>query len=89
MPRSLLPGCMPNRARHDRANTAMRGGQWFRQPILWLGALIFAVSLLGCIVTIVLAWRHADVPSEMAGGSVTSAPSGYGTDERAGERDAR
>lgn len=43
-------------------NTARGDGKWFRQPVLWLGALIFAASLAGCIVTIVLAWRYADVP---------------------------
>jgi hypothetical protein len=49
---------MPNRARHDEADKA----RWFRQPILWLGAAIFAVSVACCIATIVLAWRYADVP---------------------------
>ena len=49
---------MPNRARHDDGNAE----RWFRQPLVWLGALIFLASLLGCIATIVVAWRHADVP---------------------------
>ena len=62
MLRSSLPGCTPNRARRDDVNTARRGGKWFRQPVLWLGVLIFAVSLACCIATIVLAWRYADVP---------------------------
>jgi hypothetical protein len=30
---------------------------WFRQPILWIGALIFVASLMGCVVMIVLASR--------------------------------
>jgi hypothetical protein len=43
--------------------SAVRGdAKWFRQPVLWLGAAIFLASLAGCIATIVLAWRHADVP---------------------------
>ena len=62
MSRSLLPGSTPSRARNDDVSTERGGGKWFRQPVLWLGALIFAASLLGCIATIVLAWRHADVP---------------------------
>lgn len=62
MLRWSLPGSTPNRARHGDVNMARGGGEWFRQPVLWLGALIFAVSLAGCIATIVLAWRHADVP---------------------------
>jgi hypothetical protein len=48
-------------------NAARGDGKWFRQPVLWLCALIFAASLLGCITTIVLAWRHADVPVGTAG----------------------
>ena len=35
---------------------------WFRQPVLWLGVAIFVASLMGCIVTIVIATRNADVP---------------------------
>lgn len=41
-------------------------GAWYRQPVLWLGAVIFAASLAGCIWTIVLGSRHADLPLEMA-----------------------
>ena len=62
MPPSSPPGCMPNRARRDDVNAVHGGGKWFRQPLLWLGALILLASLLGCIATIVLAWHHADVP---------------------------
>jgi len=40
---------------------------WFRQPVLWLGAAIFVASLAGCIVTIVIATRNADVPVPVAG----------------------
>jgi hypothetical protein len=36
-------------------NTARGDGKWFRQPVLWLGALIFLSSLAGCLVMIVLA----------------------------------
>jgi hypothetical protein len=39
----------------DRARDA-----WYRQPILWLGALLLAASLGGCIGMIVLGLRHAD-----------------------------
>jgi hypothetical protein len=44
---SSLPGCMPNRNPSDE--------KWYHQPVLWLGALIFAASLIGCIVMIVVA----------------------------------
>jgi hypothetical protein len=39
-----------------------QAGAWYRQPVLWLGAAIFAASLAGCVWTIVLGARHADVP---------------------------
>ena len=34
--------------RHDRA------GAWYRQPVLWLGAAVFAASMAGCIWIIVM-----------------------------------
>ena len=37
-------------------------GAWYRQPVVWLGALIFTASLAGCVWMIVLAARHADEP---------------------------
>jgi len=82
MHRSSLPGCTRNPARRDDVNATRGGAKWFRQPVVWLGALIFLASLVGCIATIVLAWRHADAPVETAGGSVMKVPTGY----RAGAR---
>jgi hypothetical protein len=41
--------------------------RWYRQPILWLGALILAASLGGCVWMIVLGSRHADEPVPTAG----------------------
>ena len=52
-------------------------GAWFRQPVVWLGALIFLVSLLACIAMIVLASRHADVPVETVGPKVMKVPTGH------------
>jgi hypothetical protein len=62
MLRSSPPGFTRNRTRHDDVNTARDSAKWFRQPVLWLGAAIFLMVLLVCVVTIVLASRHADVP---------------------------
>jgi hypothetical protein len=50
MLRSSPPGCTPDRAPRDDLS-----GEWFRQPVLWLGMAIFLASLLGCIVMVVLA----------------------------------
>lgn len=35
---------------------------WYRQPVLWLGVLIFVGSLAGCVWMIVLGANHADTP---------------------------
>jgi hypothetical protein len=73
--RSSPRGYTPNRARHDDVNTERGGGKWFRQPVVWLGALIFVASLIGCIVTIVLAARDADAPVATTGATVMKVPS--------------
>lgn len=43
----------PPHAEHARS-------AWYHQPVLWLGALLFAASLAGCVLMIVLGARHAD-----------------------------
>lgn len=35
---------------------------WYRQPVVWLGVLIFLASLGGCVWMIVLGSLHADEP---------------------------
>ena len=35
---------------------------WFRQPVIWLGALILAATIAACIATIALAFLHPDEP---------------------------
>jgi len=49
-------------------------GAWFRQPVVWLGALILAASILGCVVTIVLALRFPDAPVDTHGGHAMNVP---------------
>ena len=46
-------------------NDARSAGAW-RQPVVWLGVAIFVAALAACIVTIVIASRHADVPVDPA-----------------------
>jgi hypothetical protein len=50
--------------------------RWYRQPVLWLAALLFAASLAGCVWLIVVAERHADpaVPTEETVFKVPLAP---------------
>ena len=66
--RSSRPGSTRNRTRRpsprDDVMRSRDAGAWFRQPVVWLGAAILVASIAGCIVTIVLAARHADTPVE-------------------------
>ena len=47
---------------------------WYQQPVVWLGALIFAASLAGCVWMIVLGARHADEPVATRGATVFKVP---------------
>jgi len=39
-------------------------GRWYRQPILWLGIVVFIASMAGCVWIIVAGTRSADIPLE-------------------------
>ena len=82
MLRSSPPGSTLDRTGHDDVDTARDGAKWFRQPVVWLGALIFLVSLLACIAMIVLASRHADAPVETVGPKVMKVPTGHQAGDR-------
>jgi hypothetical protein len=47
-------------AAHDIA--ARTASAWYRQPVLWLGIVVFLASMAGCVWLIVLGERHADTP---------------------------
>lgn len=36
---------------------------WYRQPVAWLGALVFAALLAGCVWTVLIATRYTDIPT--------------------------
>lgn len=55
-------------------HTAAAAGAWYRQPVLWLGLVLFAASLAGCVLMIVLGARHADAPLETPAGQVFKVP---------------
>ena len=59
---------------HARTPADAARGRWYRQPVLWLRALLFAASLAGCVWMIVLGARHDDPPVAVAGGSVFKVP---------------
>ncbi|MGD9944174.1 MAG: hypothetical protein AB7L76_18965 [Burkholderiaceae bacterium] len=50
------------------------GRGWHRQPLFWLGALILAASLAGCVWMIVLATRYPDPPLDEAGFKILKMP---------------
>jgi len=49
-------------ARVGAAHASKRSApaRWYRQPVLWLGALLFAASIAGCIQLIIAASRYPD-----------------------------
>lgn len=56
------------------ADASVRGGEWYRQPVLWLGAVLLAASLAGCVLMIVLGSRYADEALPTAGGTSFKVP---------------
>lgn len=66
--RSALPASAQPGAGSDRR------GEWYRQPVLWLGAVLFAASLGGCVLMIVLGARYADEALPTAGGTSFKVP---------------
>lgn len=44
--------------------------RWYHVPVLWVGILALAGSVIGCIVTVAVAMQHAD------SGLADSAPGG-------------
>lgn len=57
------------------ADPAAPHGAWYRQPIAWLGVLVFVASIAGCIWIIAVGQRHADVPvATPAHGTVFGVP---------------
>jgi hypothetical protein len=55
--------------------------RWHHSSILWLGAALFAASLLGCILTIVLAARHADPTLDIRGVQLLNVPAAHAVRE--------
>lgn len=52
------------------------GAAWYRQPILWLGAVLFAAMLAASIAMIVLGARHDDAQLPTSGSTVLRMPAG-------------
>lgn len=55
--------------------------RWHRSPIFWLSAGLFAASLLGCILTIILAVRNADPALDVRGEQLLDVPATHAVRE--------
>ncbi|HET6632881.1 MAG TPA: hypothetical protein VFG73_09275 [Rhodanobacteraceae bacterium] len=53
----------------DSRTDATAAEAWYRQPIAWLGLLVFALSMAGCLWMIQVSLRHDETPRH--GASVT------------------
>ncbi|MGB3269035.1 MAG: hypothetical protein WBA65_03675 [Rhodanobacter sp.] len=60
------------KARNDNGNRA--ASAWYRQPVLWLGALVFVASLAGCVWLIVVSVQYADTPLRPGSHAVLGVP---------------
>ena len=72
----MPPPSAPRNELPDRQDTGSAPAQvtaW-RQPVVWLGAAIFLASLIGCIVTIVLASHHDDPAAHCEGRMALALP---------------
>ena len=47
---------------------------WYRQPVVWVGIVVFAVSIAGCVWIITVGMRHADTPVETTRTGVFGVP---------------
>lgn len=50
------------KAGNDPTPARLGSSAWYRQPIVWLGVLVFAGSMGGCIWLIMVGNRYADTP---------------------------
>jgi hypothetical protein len=47
---------------------------WYRQPVVWLGVLVFAASIAGCVWIIMAGQQHADTPLETGRSAIFGVP---------------
>jgi hypothetical protein len=56
------------------SNSQSRHIAWYRLPVVWLGILIFAASIAGCIWIIVVSSQYRDHALEVPAHSVLGVP---------------
>ena len=60
--------------RSTEPTQAVPRGDGYNTPVLWLGIVLFAASLAGCVLMIVLGVRHVDEAVPTAGGEIMKMP---------------
>lgn len=63
-----------SRPRLSDARAREAAGAWYRQPIVWVGAAVFAASIAGCVWLIVVAERYNDPPLPATGLQILKMP---------------
>lgn len=66
------------------SDPAVAGNRWYQQPIAWLGIVLTAALLGGCIWTVVISLRYTDVTTHGNGPTLLGLPlpaSGSSTDQ--------
>ena len=56
------------------AETSTEAGRWYRQPIVWLGGLVFAALLAGITLTVIVSTRFQDEPLPVGSVRVLATP---------------
>lgn len=55
--------------------------RWHHSSIFWLAVALFVASLLGCVLTIVLAVRNADPALDVGGEQLLGVPAAQAAEE--------
>lgn len=58
------------------------GVRWYQVPVVWVGMLALAGSILGCVLTVAVSMRHADdaLADVAPGGKFQMEPLGESSD---------
>lgn len=63
-----------SRPRSSELGARDAGSAWYRQSIVWVGAVVLAASIAGCVWLIVIAERYVDPPLPATGLQILKMP---------------
>lgn len=64
----------PTASRHRSDDARDASKAWYRQSIVWIGAVVFAASIAGCVWLLVVAERYDDPPLPDTGLQILKMP---------------